>query len=105
MHGQSAHEDPFTEEIKAAFFSLESDKAPEPEDFLIFFYQHFWDSIKGDILKVFSDFQCSKMDLSRMNHTFISLISKKAKCMSVQDYSLISIENGVIKLISKILSW
>ena len=46
-------EAPFSEEIKNALFSLARDKSSGLEGFSISFYQHFWDTIKKDLIRFF----------------------------------------------------
>jgi hypothetical protein len=42
------------EEVKKAVFQMEHNKAPGPDGFPIEFYQSFWDTIKMDLLHMFS---------------------------------------------------
>ena len=55
---------PFTEqEIRDAIFSMEHNKASGPDGFSAEFYQHFWDVIKGDFLRMFHDLHNSDLPL------------------------------------------
>ena len=56
------------------------------------------------MLKLFPDFFNAPYNLSRLNYTLITLILKKGNSTKVSDYRPISFENGMIKLISKVLS-
>ena len=44
------------EEIKRSIFSLPGEKSPGPDEFLLCFYQHFWDDIKRDIYEILNIF-------------------------------------------------
>ena len=47
-------EEPFTEEeIREAVVLLGADKAPDPSDFNMRFYQHFWSMLRQDFLDIF----------------------------------------------------
>jgi hypothetical protein len=49
--------EPFThEEVRAAIFQMEHNKAPRPDGFPLEFYQVFWGLIKYDLMALFSDF-------------------------------------------------
>jgi phenylalanine-4-hydroxylase len=46
---------PYSEdEVRTAIFLMEHNKAPEPGSFPAEFYQTFWDTIKSDLLQMFS---------------------------------------------------
>jgi hypothetical protein len=46
---------PYSEEkVNKAIFQMEHNKAPGPDGFPAEFYQTFWDTIKGDLLEMFS---------------------------------------------------
>ena len=43
---------PSSFEIVDALFSLPADKAPGPDGFSTFFFQIYWEVVKGDVVKV-----------------------------------------------------
>lgn len=45
------------EEIKEEIFQMEHNKAPRPDGFPAEFYQAFWQTIKGDFMALFNEFQ------------------------------------------------
>ena len=95
---------PFIEkEISNAVFSLPKGKALGPDGYPSEFYQTFWDLIKSDICKFFNQFHASNTDISRLNYTFISLIPKKQECKTIRDFRPISLMNGVLKILFKVL--
>lgn len=55
---------PFSEEeIKKSVFDTYADGAPGPDGIPFFFYQHFWDLIKHDLIEMFDDFHKGKIDI------------------------------------------
>jgi len=44
------------EEVRAAIFQMEHNKAPRPDGFPPEFYQVFWNLIKDDLMALFTDF-------------------------------------------------
>ena len=44
------------EEIKLSIDSLPGEKSLDPDGFLLCFYQHFWQNLKGDIIEMFEQF-------------------------------------------------
>ena len=55
-------------------------------------------------LRIFDALYNLSVDLTRLNYTFVVWIPKKSDSLSVADYRPVSLENGVIKIISKVLS-
>jgi hypothetical protein len=49
-------------EIKAAFFSLNKDSAPGPDGFGAFFFQHYWDIVKNDVVNAVLQFFFYQLD-------------------------------------------
>ena len=97
---------PFSEvEIKHNAFSLPGEKSPGLDGFHLYFYHHFWDVLKADLLDVVQYFFHSNdlEALSCINQTFITLIPKKAKVEKIQEYRPISLLNSSYKIISKYL--
>lgn len=96
---------PFSEdEITNAVFSLARDMALGSDGFPMSFYQWYWTTIKVDICRLFEDFHSGTTDLTRPNYTFMAPIPKKTNNLSVEDYRLISLTHGIMKIISKALS-
>lgn len=79
----STLDNPFMEdEIKIVVFGLASKKALEPDGFPLSFYQRYWTALKSDISRLFKDIYSEKVDLSRSNYTFMTLIPKKSESLS-----------------------
>ena len=68
---------PFSkEEIKTNVFSVPGEKSPSLDGFLLYFYHHFWDLLKEDLLEIFQFLHRSDdiETLKFLNQTFITLI-------------------------------
>lgn len=72
---------PFTEEeIRAAVFIMNPDKAPGPDGFSMSFYQQGWDILKGVLLSMFNEFFGGKLDISQLNRAMSH--TKNSRCCS-----------------------
>ena len=68
---------PFSKtEIKEALFQMEKNKAAGPDKIPIEFFQHCWEIIKDDVVKLFENFHEGKLDVSRLNYGIITLLPK-----------------------------
>jgi hypothetical protein len=78
---------PFTtEEIKKALFSMETNRAPGPDDISSEFYQHFWEVVKDDIMNLFYGFYNGTLDLQCLNYKVITLLPKMADASKIQQF-------------------
>ena len=91
-------------EIKDALLKIDPDKAPGPDGFNVYFYQHNWSIIKDDVVLAVKSFFTSGKILKQINHTFLTLVPKSKEATSIQDYRPISCCNVIYKIITKILS-
>ncbi len=91
-------------EIKAAIFQLGGDKAPGPNGFPLSFYQAFWEVLKDDIFKIFTDLHEGRIHTGPIDYSYICLIPKKEGPTRVSDFQPISLLNGIQKIISKVLA-
>ena len=67
----------FTEaEVREAIFQMEHNKSPGPDGFPVEFYQAFWDTIKGDLMALFSEFHKGELPLYSLNFETIILLPK-----------------------------
>ena len=98
-------EKPFVEEeVKAAVFLCNGEKAPGPDGFSMAALQEGWDIIKEDLIKVFAEFHKSGIINAKTNETYICLIPKKLNSISVKDFRPISLFTSLYKIIAKVLS-
>ncbi len=91
-------------DIKSAIFSCGPDKAPGPDGLPLSFYQRFWSCLSTDIMEVFNCFYNGSLRLEDINFYWICLIPKKGEVVSARDIQPISLENGLIKIIAKVLA-
>lgn len=68
------------------------------------FYLEFFDFVKGDILKVVQESQCSQKVLRALNSTFLALIPNKKDYAAFKDFISISYCNVIYKIISKVIA-
>lgn len=95
---------PDKEEVQAAVFAINPDKAPGPDGFSAIFYQTFWDVIGDDIYRDIRKFFDSKFLHPRQNEMHLRLIPKGSGAKKVSDYRPIALCNTHYKIIAKILS-
>lgn len=91
-------------EVKAAVFTINSDKAPGPDGFSAGFYQAFWDIIGEDIYREVRTFFETGQLHPRYNETHIRLIPKVKGAKRVSEFRPIALCNSHYKIIAKILS-
>ena len=95
---------PFTiEEVKYALFSMETNKAPGPDNIPVEFYQHCWEVVKNDIMRLFLDFYNNNFDVQRLNYGVITLLPKMAEANRIQQFRPICLLRCIYKLITKTL--
>lgn len=91
------------EEIKEAVFGCDGDKAPSPDGFTAKFLQQNWDTIKGDILKVFQDIYLNGIINLVTDENYICLIPKKVNSCKISDFRPISLVTSLYKRIAIVL--
>lgn len=79
-------------------------RTPGPDGYIMAFYQHCWDLVKGDLMKVFSEFFESGIINGITNETYICLIPKKQEAVRVKDFRPISLITSLYKILDKVLS-
>ncbi|KAK1297873.1 hypothetical protein QJS10_CPB14g00976 [Acorus calamus] len=92
------------EEVKAAIFGTEADKAPGPDGFGLRFFQEFWGIVKDDLMEMFHNFFVSSNGIGGLNATFLVLIPKQEGAVEIGDFRPISLVNGCYKMLSKVLA-
>eukprot|EP00253_Pinus_taeda_P006538 PITA_06538 len=92
------------EEIANIVWSMEPDKAPGPNGFLIHFYRKCWDLIKTDLTKMVHGFMRKAKIGGGINSTFLALIPKEASPSSFDRYRPISLCNSSYKIVAKLLA-
>eukprot|EP00253_Pinus_taeda_P010908 PITA_10908 len=81
-HNQELDQDITEEEIRAATFSMQQDKAPGPDGFTVAFYRQHWETIKKDFIRMIKNvFRNHKLgENTKSSH--IALIPKEANPLS-----------------------
>ena len=79
-------------------------KAPGPDGYSMAMFQSQWDTVKNDIMKVFSEFYSSRVINGITNEIYICLIPKKLNSYRVKDFRPISLVSNLYKIIAKVLA-
>ena len=95
---------PFSEEeVKAALFSMDSNRAPGPDNIPAEFYRFCWEIVKQDIMNLFVAFHEGTLDVERLNYGIITLIPKISGAKKIQEFRPICLLRCPYKLITKVL--
>jgi hypothetical protein len=95
--------DPYSEdEINKASFQMEHNKAPGPDGFSAEFYQIFWETIKTDLLQMFSVLHAGQLELFRLNFGEVILLPKVNETERIQQYRPICLLNVSFKIFTKV---
>jgi hypothetical protein len=81
---------------------MEHNKALGPDSFSAEFYQTLWDTIKGDLLDLFSFLHPGKLELFCLNFGEIILLPKVNESESMQQYRRICLLNVSFKIFTKV---
>ena len=76
---------PFSEEeISKAVFQMEHNKAPGPDGFPTEFYQHYWETVRTDLLQLFGCLHAGELKLFCLNFREIVLLPKIQNAKRIQ---------------------
>ena len=93
----------FTEkEVYEEIMQMKKNKAPGPDGFPAEFYQHFWTTIKSDLMNMFKAFHRGELPLFHLNFGNITLLPKKENATQIQQYRPICLLNVSFKLFTKV---
>jgi hypothetical protein len=81
---------------------MEHNKAPGPDGFPAEFYQHFWETIKGDLMNMFHELHTGELPLFSLNFGVITLIPKVKEANKIQQYRPICLLNVSFKIFTKV---
>lgn len=95
---------PTAEEIKAATFEINSDKAPGPDGFSASFFQSNWEVIGQAVVEEIQLFFSTGRMEPEVNRTFVRLIPKVTGAKKVEEYRPIALCNIYYKIISKVFA-
>lgn len=91
-------------EVKAIFFSMQSDKSPGLDGMTSIFFKTFWNIISKDTILAIQSFFHLGFLLKSVNETLISFIPKVNNHTSPNQFRPISLCNMIYKEISKLLA-
>jgi hypothetical protein len=95
---------PFTkEDIDKIISSMPADKALGPDDFNGLFFKKCWHIIRDDVYNLCQDFFNGVVDLKSLNSSYITLVPKVNTPTTPSDFRPISLLNGVVKIITKLM--
>jgi hypothetical protein len=98
--------EPFTlKEVKFTVFQMEKNKASGPDGLPIEFYQVFWDLISEDLMVLFNEFYLRKLDISRFNYGFITLLPMVQGADKLQAFRPIALINVILTFFTKVLNY
>jgi hypothetical protein len=66
-----------------AISQMERNKAPEPDEFPLEFYQTFWEAIKNKLMAIFKLLHQNKPSLFKLNFGAITLLTKKENAVQI----------------------
>ena len=92
------------EEVIQVLREMEGDKAPDPDGFIMAFFQKCWSVVEKDVMDVFDYFHQHSVFERSMNASFLTLIPKKCNAVNIKDFCPISLVDSVYKLLSKVLA-
>jgi hypothetical protein len=80
---------------------MEHNKAPGITLLPIEFYQHFWETVKHDMLRMFEDLSLGEPLLFSLNFGVITLIPKVQEANLIQQYKPICLLNDIFRIFTK----
>jgi hypothetical protein len=92
------------EEVKAALFQMEHNKAPGPDGFPAEFYQTFWELIKDDLMALFASFSNGDLPIYSLNFGTIILLPKCQGASTIQQFRPICLLNVSFKIFTKVVT-
>ncbi|KAF7802766.1 ribonuclease H [Senna tora] len=90
--------------IETALFQMNGSKATGPDGMSPMFFQHCWETVHDDVIRMANSFLSRGHILRSMNQTHITLIPKNDAPRGFQDYRPISLCNTTYKIIAKVLT-
>lgn len=92
------------EKVRKTMFSMNKNKAPDPDGFSAGFYHKAWEVVGEDVIEAVLEFFSEGKLLKETNATIITLVPKKKNPSSMGDYRPIACCNVVHKCITKLLA-
>ncbi|KAK3200434.1 hypothetical protein Dsin_023849 [Dipteronia sinensis] len=92
------------EEVCEAMRKCEDDKAPGPDCLNFNFIKSNWEVIKEDVMDFFVEFHRDGSLIMELNTTFIALIPKIPKTVTMGDFRPINLVGSMYKVVVKVLA-
>ena len=92
------------EEVVKAVKSMNPSKAPGTDGLPALFYQKYWATVSGDIVRVCLKLLNEEGDVGCLNETLIALIPKVDKPERIEQFRPISLCNVIYKIVAKCLA-
>lgn len=92
------------EEIKKVLEGFEKEKIPGPNGWVVDFFLEFFDMLCKEVLVVVEESILKGMACGAINATFVTMIPKKYKLETYQDFKPIAFCNLVYKMIKNIIA-
>ena len=92
-HNKLLEVDITEEDVRKAVFGSYAEGAPGPDGFPFLFYQHFWSTIKGDLMLMVDAWNNDSLDLYRLNFSLLTLIPKEPEANIIQKFRPIALSN------------
>jgi DNA-directed RNA polymerase subunit F len=91
-------------ELKSILENFKKEKSSGPNGWSVEFFTFFFDLVGGDLLEMVEDLRRRGHLCEGINSTFLSLIPKENKSISLDDFRPISLCNLCYKVISKVIA-
>jgi hypothetical protein len=92
------------EEVKAAIWDCDSNKAPGPNGISFGFLKEFWPELEHDFMRFLMEFHRNGKLIKGINCTFIALIPKIDNPIRLNDFRPISLVGSMYKVLAKVLA-
>ncbi|WVZ96321.1 hypothetical protein U9M48_041976 [Paspalum notatum var. saurae] len=93
-----------SQEVRRAIFDMKQNTAPGPDGFPPEFYQVFWNTIKDDLMAMFTEFHKGSLPLHSLNFGTIILLPKGNDVKQIQQYRPICLLNVGFKVFTKVVT-
>lgn len=89
------------QEIRDAFFSMNTRSSPGPNGFGPCFYRTFWAMLERDVIVLFAAFAADTLNLDRLNQADLVLLLKKDGVRTPDAFCPISLQGCLVKAFTK----
>jgi hypothetical protein len=83
---------------------MRSDSSPGPDGFGPSFFKSFWHVVKVDLMSFLEEFHRGDAHLAGINQAYIVLLPKAEDVVSADGFRPISLQNCIMKIVTRILT-